>query len=475
MLSAAQRLRNSKAAQKSTGPTSEAGKKRSSQNAVKHGLTAKTVMLPGESVAEFQQKLTGLFDGLKPRDPFEVALVERAGYLQWQIDRCGRAESARLWERAYSRARDERNRVEQEVTGLLQTLLRAPEGRPTALPFAVQPAAAQEAGENTWAATFDYADHPARVLSHLEASGHGCACLIELWSELAEPIQQGFGWEAPERFRAYRLMGLHAIDAYMTKDLATILHACQVLDPGAESIVWEVWNEGMPADQFPRLETRYKRDVGQIPVLDYEAAKQYLLEVVRVEIERLEEKVQEFNEQAEVAAALADHRAAFDLSKEGELVRRYQLACEKLYMRQLDELYKHRRETAQRDEVAFTGRYFRPTAVRFEGVEERSHQSQGSNLDGQNGMEGAGGDGEDDEVGLSADGQNVTIANDGRPRGVAVKPILEEKRPQAGVDRPRLEKGYENKIMTGSKREKRRLRRLERVAAEAAAGRKNRG
>ena len=77
MLSAAQRLRNSKAAQKSTGPTSEAGKKRSSQNAVKHGLTAKTVMLPGESVAEFQQKLTGLFDGLKPRDPFEVALVER--------------------------------------------------------------------------------------------------------------------------------------------------------------------------------------------------------------------------------------------------------------------------------------------------------------------------------------------------------------------------------------------------------------
>ena len=49
----------------------------------------------------------------------------------------------------------------------------------------------------------------------------------------------------------------------------------------------------MPADQFPRLEMRYKRDVGQIPVLDYEGAKQSLLEVVRVEIERLEEKVQE--------------------------------------------------------------------------------------------------------------------------------------------------------------------------------------
>ena len=110
--------------------------------------------------------------------------------------------------------------------------------------------------------------------------------------------------EAPEPFCAFRLMGLHAIDAYMTKDLATILHVCQVLDPGAESIVWEVWNEGMPADQFPRLETRYKRDVGLIPVLDDEGARQYLLEVVRVEIERLEEKVQEFKEQAEVAVEL---------------------------------------------------------------------------------------------------------------------------------------------------------------------------
>ena len=46
-------------------------------------------------------------------------------------------------------------------------------------------------------------------------------------------------------------------------------------------------------------------------------------------------------------------------------MRRYQLACEKLYMRQLDELYKHRRETAPWNEVAFTGRYFRPTAARF--------------------------------------------------------------------------------------------------------------
>ena len=108
----------------------------------------------------------------------------------------------------------------------------------------------------------------------------------------------------------------------------------------------------------------------------------------------------------------------------------------------------------------------------LKGVEERSRQSQGSNLDGQNGVEGAGGDGEDDEVGLPADSENVTIENDGVLRGVAVKPILEEQRPQAGVDRPRLEKGYENKIMTGSKREKRRLRRLERVAAQ---GRKTRG
>jgi len=42
---------------KSHGPKTEAGRKRSSQNALKHGLTAQTLVLPTEDPAEFHQLL----------------------------------------------------------------------------------------------------------------------------------------------------------------------------------------------------------------------------------------------------------------------------------------------------------------------------------------------------------------------------------------------------------------------------------
>ena len=44
---------NRRNAQKSKGPTSDEGKARSRYNALKHGMTAKTVLLPGDDHQEF--------------------------------------------------------------------------------------------------------------------------------------------------------------------------------------------------------------------------------------------------------------------------------------------------------------------------------------------------------------------------------------------------------------------------------------
>ena len=52
-------------AQKSTGPRTAEGKARSSQNAVKHGLTAKEgPVLPGEDPAEFETFVEALFEDI---------------------------------------------------------------------------------------------------------------------------------------------------------------------------------------------------------------------------------------------------------------------------------------------------------------------------------------------------------------------------------------------------------------------------
>jgi hypothetical protein len=71
----------------STGPRSLAGKARSRQNALKHGLTASQTMLPGEDPAEFAGLRESLFNSLKPLNDLEFQLVERIASLSWRLRR----------------------------------------------------------------------------------------------------------------------------------------------------------------------------------------------------------------------------------------------------------------------------------------------------------------------------------------------------------------------------------------------------
>ena len=60
--------RNKQNAQKSTGPTTDAGKARSSQNSLLHGMYAKAAMLPCEDREEYKNFLDKGVATLKPRD-----------------------------------------------------------------------------------------------------------------------------------------------------------------------------------------------------------------------------------------------------------------------------------------------------------------------------------------------------------------------------------------------------------------------
>ena len=86
-------------------------------NALKHGLTAKTVLLPEEHPAEFQELLVGWFDSIEPQDRLEASLVERGVYSLWQLDRANRSEAARLWLNADGHADDQEKQVRKDVAG----------------------------------------------------------------------------------------------------------------------------------------------------------------------------------------------------------------------------------------------------------------------------------------------------------------------------------------------------------------------
>src|ERR1700688_317054 len=125
---------NRRNAQKSTGPRTPAGKTAVSMNALRHGLRARTVVLPGENREEFTQLCDDLEVEWHPHSRTEQFYVEQMAVSQWKLIRMEVSEVNifkdadgaktqislldRLWqaecrlERSYSRAQRELQRLQ---------------------------------------------------------------------------------------------------------------------------------------------------------------------------------------------------------------------------------------------------------------------------------------------------------------------------------------------------------------------------
>jgi hypothetical protein len=125
---------NRRNSQKSTGPKTPEGKAAVSMNALRHGLRARTVVLPGENREEFDQLCNDLEGEWTPKSRTEQFYVEQMAVSQWKLTRMEvvevnifKDEDAaknqislldRLWqaecrlERSYSRAQRELQRLQ---------------------------------------------------------------------------------------------------------------------------------------------------------------------------------------------------------------------------------------------------------------------------------------------------------------------------------------------------------------------------
>jgi hypothetical protein len=81
---------------KSTGPTSAAGKAASSMNALKTGLRATSLIIPGESAAELQQLINEYYVAYHPSTPEARALVDDLIRSEWTLRRLDTSEAS-LW------------------------------------------------------------------------------------------------------------------------------------------------------------------------------------------------------------------------------------------------------------------------------------------------------------------------------------------------------------------------------------------
>jgi hypothetical protein len=94
MTSAAQVEANRANAQKSTGPRTAQGKAVAAQNAVKHGLLAKEVVVKGEDPAEFECYREQMLAELAPAGQMESMLAHRIVGLSWRLRRAERLQAA---------------------------------------------------------------------------------------------------------------------------------------------------------------------------------------------------------------------------------------------------------------------------------------------------------------------------------------------------------------------------------------------
>ena len=86
--------RNRLNAQSSTGPRTEEGKVTSSKNALKTGLTGRTVLLPSDDAAAFEQHVNAYFDEYKPQGLRERELVQSLAETRWRLNRIFALEAA---------------------------------------------------------------------------------------------------------------------------------------------------------------------------------------------------------------------------------------------------------------------------------------------------------------------------------------------------------------------------------------------
>jgi hypothetical protein len=81
---------------KSHGPTTPDGKKRSSQNAVQHGLLAQCVLLTGEDAANFDILIQNHKRRFQPADGIEFGIIEEMCSAYWRLHRVWTIETEAL-------------------------------------------------------------------------------------------------------------------------------------------------------------------------------------------------------------------------------------------------------------------------------------------------------------------------------------------------------------------------------------------
>ena len=324
MASAAQIDANRRNSQKSTGPRSALGKAKTRGNAVKHGMTAKTIMpvLPQEDFEDLEELTRQAIEAYGPRNVLERALVCRVVRLECELDRADRIATAHLAHRVRMATRTAPETVSADELKEIHDL-----GSKLFFLAAI--------GPGYTGTTAD--DYPAVIVRRLEESAEGCRWLLARWAELLYVIRCRAGWGEPEIVRMIGLLGKRGIEAYFDPDLNSLFQAFDMVGDRSGQKFWNERRDHLPVGYIGGLEFARYRQLAP-PPSDPAAATELICTVIEKQLGRLTELLTDHQEiEAEEAAERHD-RAALDCSQAFERHRRHQSALHRQLMRTLEAL-----------------------------------------------------------------------------------------------------------------------------------------
>jgi hypothetical protein len=290
-------LANQKNASLSTGPKTEAGKERSRQNGLKHGLAGSGAVAATVNADQVDRLAMALSADLRPKSPLGAALIAKLARCSVRSERAGHQEDFALAERV-RHAVDDFDQAKADEADLLFEQL---------------------------------AESPRRILRQLKRTPHGVDRLLEAWAQLADDLSRN----VPSAWAAAQL------------DLITVLTGRSIED---------AWGSRLGALSRATGGDFLGLSQGEGDNLDDDSrrvwARARLAERIEAEIAALKAHRETLNLDAfEIDRVEAPARALFDPSKEAILARRYGSEADRGFYKALKEFRQAEAEFLERAEA----------------------------------------------------------------------------------------------------------------------------
>ncbi len=309
-------------------------------NAVKHGLYAKTAVLPGEDAAAFQALVEVYREGLQPRNGMQEDLALHAALASWLHGRAVAADQSRVESEleAQEKAADAEQLEALKLGGrLLFDRRGATEMYGSREYYSKQP-------KTSFSGDSHDPDQPERLVLQLEQTVAGCRWLLREWSEIRAILENGLGLQSREKLVISRLLGMQPINVVHKPKLAKIFIACHLIEPQYKSAFREMRCELDDPAYRHYNRCLIRREIELLKPADETEARTYLLSVVDEATERLRVIEAELEKKAEENQARERCLIMHGVSKTGERIRRAQGAFNRLLIQNVNTVQKVQRE-----------------------------------------------------------------------------------------------------------------------------------